>query len=157
MRTERPQTIAFRARPGELLKHPIARAATSPTTISDEDYLKLIRQCPCLKCGLDPCNEAAHLRSNSGLHNKRQAMSKKPTAKWTLPLCSACHTRDPDSQHKIGELAFWNQVGLNPFLVCEKLYAKAGDALAMRATIFNAIAERESASQCSGGSGTKLG
>lgn len=154
-RIVRPQTMAFRAKPGELLKHDIAPAARRIESERDDAYLKLVRQCPCLRCGLDPSTEAAHVRYNSGVHNKHQAMSKKPEPKWTLPLCPDCHTRDPDSQHRIGEHEFWYRVGLNPLLVCRRLYAQRGDLVAMRAVIFVAIAERENAVQMRGGVAAK--
>jgi hypothetical protein len=113
-----------------------------PAPDRDAGYLALIRQCPCLKCGLDPCGLAAHLRMNSGAFNKRQAMAKKPSDKWTTPLCAACHTIDRDAQHKVGEAAFWLALGINPFLVCEQLYAQRDDLVAMRAVIFSTIAAR---------------
>lgn len=145
---EHPQRIIPPSPPGTLLKR--AGAAHLPQVprsqaLEDADYLALVRQCPCLKCGFDPCGLAAHLRMNSGAFNKRQAMAKKPLPKWTTPLCAACHTEDPDAQHKVGEAAFWMALGLNPFLVCENLYARAGDLVAMRAVIFVAIAGRAAA------------
>ncbi len=81
---------------------------------------------------------------NSGLFNKRQSMARKPQARWTLPLCDACHTRDADSQHKLGELPFWDALGINPLLVCIRLYAARGDFARMRAVVLQAIAERGS-------------
>ncbi len=37
---------------------------------------------------------------------------------------------------------FWAELGINPLIVCEQLYAQRGDLVAMRAVIFNAIAQR---------------
>ena len=91
---------------------------------------------------MDPAGVAAHLRLNSGLHNKRQAMARKPGPEWTTPLCAGCHTNDADAQHRVGELVFWVQLGINPFLLCQRLHAQAGDLVAMRAVIFHTIAER---------------
>jgi hypothetical protein len=142
MTLPRPQRITPSLPIGSLLK-----TAGPPRRISHEegkqpDYLALVRQCPCLRCGMDPAGVAAHLRLNSGLHNKRQAMAKKPSDSWTTPLCAGCHTNDPDAQHRIGEEEFWRRLGLNPFLVCERLHAQNGDLVAMRAVCFVVISER---------------
>jgi hypothetical protein len=134
-------TIA--ANPGELLKRSERNALPADQPNDGQVYLKLVRQLPCLCCGLEDCSEAAHVRMNSGLFNKRQAMAKKPDQKWVLPLCSGCHWRDPNSLHKTSEHLFWPaRVGLNPLLICERLYAKRGDIVAMRAVVIQAIAER---------------
>lgn len=130
--------------PGSLLKRSGAAVAIAekPSGDRNPEYLAFVRQCPCLRCGMDPAGTAAHLRLNSALHNKRQAMAKKPGHEWTTPLCSGCHLNDPDAQHRVGEAIFWERVGLNPFLVCERLYAQRCDLVAMRAVVFTAIAER---------------
>lgn len=149
MDSERPQRIKAPEPPGVLLKRAfnITKKLRLLTMANDPAYLAMVRECPCLRCGLDPCGEAAHVRMSSGTHSKAGAMRKKPDDKFSLPLCSACHTRDPDSQHRVGELIFWHRVGLNPLHVCDKLYAKRGDVVAMRAVIFASIAERESIPQ----------
>lgn len=145
---QRPQTIALRAKPGELLKRPVGRPRIHLIESErDEAYLKLVRQCPCLKCGMDPCGEAAHIRQSSGAHNKRGGMQRLPADKWALPFDRACHQTDADSIHKIGELAFFAILGLSPLLICERLYAHRDSLVVMRAVIFTAIAERESTSQ----------
>jgi hypothetical protein len=145
MKPDHPKTFARFASPGELLKRPMAVATRIRLrAVSDDDpvYLARVRQCMCVCCGLDPACVAAHVRMQSGTHGKRSGMGKKPADKWALPVCQACHTDDPDSQHRIGEIAFWNRVGLNPVLLCERLYAQRGDLLAMRAVIMLAISER---------------
>ena len=143
MTLPRPQRIIPPSAVGSLLK----RAGTpTRSRISPEerntDYLALVRQCPCVRCGMDPAGVAAHLRLNSGLHNKRQAMGRKPSDAWTSPLCAGCHTNDRDAQHRIGEEEFWQRLGIDPFLFCMRLYVQAGDLVAMRAVVFVAIAER---------------
>jgi hypothetical protein len=140
-----PQRIFPHAAPGSLLKRvgaPVVVTARKSDADQDPGYLALVRECPCLKCGLDPCGLAAHLRMNSGAFNKRQAMSRKPSGRWTTPLCAACHTEDRDAQHKMGEAAFWEGLGVNPFLLCSELYAQRGDLVAMRAVVFVTIAQR---------------
>ncbi len=139
----RPQRLTPPSPLGSLLKragvYP-ARSRISPERSSD--YLAMVRQCPCVRCGMDPAGVAAHLRLNSGLHNKRQALGKKPADQWVTPLCAGCHTNDNDAQHRVGELVFWVQLGINPFLLCQRLAAQRGDLVAMRAVIFHTIAER---------------
>jgi hypothetical protein len=143
-----PQRLANDAQPGELSKRPhgIVRIKAIESG-RDGDYLAMVRECPCIKCGLDGFSEAAHVRMNSAAFGKRQAKGKKPPDRFSVPLCTGCHTRDPDSQHKVGEAQFWHALGINPLIACEKLFAKRGDIPAMRAVIFNAMADREVAEQ----------
>jgi hypothetical protein len=79
----------------------------------------------------------------SGFHRKASAgMGRKPPDRFTVPLCSGCHTRDPDSLHKTGEALFWHRLGIDPHLTCGRLYACNGDLVAMRAVAFVVISER---------------
>jgi len=58
-----PQRLARPATPGELLKRPaIVTRTIKQTRVGDSDpaYLAMIRQLPCLRCGMEPCGEAAH-------------------------------------------------------------------------------------------------
>lgn len=144
-----PQRLAATSHPGELLKQPFSIVHSRRSDVErDEKHLKLIRQCFCLNCGIDPCGEAAHVRLSSAAHGKRKTgIGQKPADKWAVPLCPGCHTRDPDSQHQIGEMTFWHRVGLNPIIVALKLWDATGDLQKMRAICFNAIAERESREQ----------
>jgi hypothetical protein len=137
-----PQRLALSAQPGALLKrlHGIERLRKRESE-RDEPYLALIRQLPCIRCGLEDCSEAAHVRMQSGTFNKKGGIGKKPADRWAIPLCGGpqgCHAE----QHKIGEAIFWLGVGISPLLVCERLYAKRGDIVAMRAVVLSAIAER---------------
>lgn len=143
----RPQQIANLAPPGSLLKNPLEPRRHKPIRQpreADTEYLALIRQLPCLKCGIEPCGCAAHVRLNSAAHGKRQAMGQKPDDKWTVPLCHGCHQTDRDAQHKVGELPFWHAIGISPFLVCKKLYAAAPDVAAMRMVVVAFINARRS-------------
>lgn len=150
MTREFPQRLPTFSPPGALLKRAIAAepaARNAREGDSEPLYLIELRRLPCLKCGLEPCGEAAHVRAQSGAHGKRSGMGKTPQDRWALPLCGGCHREDKDAQHKIGELAFWHGLGINPHLVCTQLYAAKGDPIRMRAVVFVAIAERESAAQ----------
>ena len=159
---DHPQRLTPQAAPGELFKRGYGPIQPRPRLVEserDEAYLILVRQLPCLRCGMDPCGEAAHIRQSSGVHNKHGGKAKTPADRWALPFDRACHQNDPDAIHKVGELAFFQFLGIAPLLVCERLYAKRGDLVAMRAVIFCAIAEREACSQSAGVAGiiTKQG
>ena len=76
----KPQRIALPSTPGSLLKRlqgTIRLIRTREIGDRDPVYLTLVRQCPCLYCGLEPAGEAAHVRRQSGVHNKRGGMGKK--------------------------------------------------------------------------------
>jgi hypothetical protein len=139
----RPQRLTHHAPAGSLLKRfeapaPRPRAETQ----WDPDYLKMVRECPCLSCGLDPCGEAAHVRMASAAFRKASGMGKTPPDRWALSLCGDDHRVLKTAQHNHGEAQFWFRLGISPLLVCEKLYAQRGDLVAMQAVVFIAIAER---------------
>ena len=140
-RPNHPQRLARQSPPGALLKRLAgahARLKLEAIAGRDPAYLANVRQCACLHCGQDPAGEAAHLRAQSGAHGKRSGMAQKPPDKWALPLCREHH----ELQHKIGERQFWFDLGIDPFLTCERLWAQRGDLVAMRAVVVSAIAER---------------
>jgi hypothetical protein len=138
--------IQNRAPIGSLLKRPdyarVRKIKQRSARVEEPSHLVAIRQLPCLKCGMEPCGEAAHVRESSAAHKKQNTMQAKPDDKFSVPLCSGCHTRDPDSQHKLGEMTFWAAVGLNPLLVCEDLHKVSPDIVVMRAVVIRYIGER---------------
>ncbi len=138
---DHPQRLTPPSPPGKLLKRLFALAPRLRAVEQDSEpaYLAMIRALPCLHCAVEPCGVAAHVRRQSGIHNKRGGIGKKPADRWAAPLCHEHHVL----QHKIGELQFWYELGIEPLLLCERLYAQRGDIVAMRAAIFNAIAERK--------------
>lgn len=144
MTLPRPRRLTPPSPPGAMLKR--SGAADSPqqprNPHEDKDYLALVRQCPCLSCGMDPAYEAAHVRFASAAFGKASGLGKKPADRWALPLCPDHHRLARDCQHHQGEQLFWDALGINPLITCEKLYAQAGDLVAMRAVIFMTIAER---------------
>lgn len=141
----RPRRLTAPAPIGSLFKRPLARVRQPKRRYeaSDPIYLALIRQLPCLCCGLDPCGEAAHVRLQSAAHGKRGGMARKPADAWAAPLCGSCHREAPDALHRVGELTFWYRLGLQPLLICTALYQARGDVPRMRAIVVQAIAERE--------------
>lgn len=138
--------ISATAPPGSLLKRHHARQPrqmrATAATGRDAAHLDLIRQCPCLKCGDDPCGEAAHVRFASAAFGKRSGLGRKPDDSDAVPLCPGCHRLDRDAQHNRNEREFWDAIGINPLLVAQKLYAQRGDLVAMRAVVMVAISER---------------
>ena len=140
----RPRRLTPPAAPGALLKRFTAEAPRprKADTERDPDYLAAIRQCPCLHCGMEPCYEAAHVRMASAAFGKASGLGKKPADRWALPLCPDHHRLARDCQHNHGEQLFWDAIGINPLIACERLYAQSGDLVAMRAVIFSTIAVR---------------
>lgn len=117
------------AKPGSLLKpdlrpqKPKLKVTSRSPRERDEAHLAAIRKLPCLKCGVAPCGEAAHVRMSSGAHGKKSGMQVKPDDCWTLPLCHACHMK----QHTGGEEKFWFDLGINAILLCVKVAAASPD------------------------------
>jgi hypothetical protein len=142
----KPQRLALTSPPGSRLKRPLEvgrRLRVHEEAERDPVYLALVRECPCLHCGIDPCHEAAHVRMASGAHGKASGMGKTPPDRWALSLCGDCHREHRNAQHKLMERAFWTFLGIDPILLCERLYAARGDLVRMRAVVMVAIAERE--------------
>lgn len=144
MTLPRPQRLTHLCPPGSLLKQFGASTHIARKTSGDQDpaYLTLIRQCPCLKCGLDPAAEAAHVRFSSAAFGKSSGLNKKPPDRFAVALCGWDHRLARDAQHQRNEEAFWYELGINILITAERLYAQRGDLVAMRAVVFTAIAER---------------
>ncbi len=144
MTLPRPQRIFPHAAPGSLLKR---IGEPKPTTPRKDDgdrdpaYLAKVRQCPCLYCGMEP-SEAAHVRMASAAHGKASGMQKQPPDRWALPLCAEHHRLARTAQHNRSEAAFWDDLGINAPLTCQRLYAQRDDLVAMQAVILVTISER---------------
>lgn len=141
-----PRRLTPPAAPGALLKRfdaPIMRARKQAEAAHDPAYLDMVRQLPCLYCGVEPCGEAAHVKMASGAFGKPLRFGKKPDDRWSLPLCRDDHLNALHAQHRQSEAAFWEGLGINPLLTAAKLYAQRGDLVAMRAVAIAAIAERD--------------
>lgn len=92
--------------------------------VHDDAHLNFIRSLPCVCCGNDIQTEAAHLRSINRKYGKDiTGGQRKPSDRWALPLCSACHSE----QHRGNEEAFWEKRGINPFILALSLHAASGD------------------------------
>lgn len=106
----------------------------------DGEHLEAIRQCPCIKCGLDPAGEAAHVRMMAP-DKPLPGMGAKPDDRWALPLCREDHME----QHRVGERQFWKDVGIDPLVMADRLYRVSPNIEAMRAMVMvaQAIAEAD--------------
>jgi hypothetical protein len=139
-----PRRIVHPCPPGHLLKRAFVQPRDARPLVTGRDlpYLALVRECPCLMCGLDPCGEAAHVRFSSAAYGKSSGMQKTPEDRWALPVDGHCHREAKNAQHKRNEQEFWSSLGINALLTCTRLYAVRGDLVAMRAVVFVTISER---------------
>lgn len=105
----------------------------------DEKYLALLRRCPCLGCDNDPAGVAAHVRMTR-VGKPITGAGLKPGDRWALPLCATCHTDGPrtTTQHKAGEVLFWQRLGIDPLPLCQRLHRAAPDIQGMRTIVFQA-------------------
>src|SRR6202021_625820 len=89
MTNTRPQRLPSTSPPGALLKRAFdttKRLRLKEVGERDPVYLGMIREWPCLKCTLEPCRVAAHVRRQSAAHGKRGGTQKNPAEKWPPPL-----------------------------------------------------------------------
>jgi hypothetical protein len=89
----------------------------------DRAFLAFVRLRPCCACGAAPPVQAAHVRMACPEQGKRQTgKGERPSDRWAVPLCQACHQDGPGAQHKGAEAAFWRRAGINPFAIAAALY-----------------------------------
>lgn len=113
----RPAT-AFSLSPGTR-KRPRVKADT---------HLDYIRSLPCLICGTTYDIHAAHVRASCiALGKHETGAARKPDDRWSLPLCSDHHVFGPDAQHARGEMQWWAEHGINPFITALALWGASGD------------------------------
>lgn len=142
-----PQRIGHFSPPGSLLKSAGRREAAPAQDAkeihtSDAEYLKLVRQLPCLKCGHQPCGEAAHVKFSSAAFGMKNQIGKRVDDSRALPLCRDDHQNAKDAQHRQNEEAFWADIDIVPYQVTRALYAAAPDLVAMENVIRFAISQR---------------
>ena len=93
------------------------------------EHLQFIRGLSCLACARAGPNEAAHVRRGTD-----GAMAEKPSDRFAVPLCAACHAR----QHRQGELTFWSALGIDPVDRALALWTVSGDRAAAERILFRA-------------------
>ena len=127
---------------GSLLKGAVRERRAKPVKMArvrDNAHLDAIRQCPCLNpgCRRDPAGVAAHVRfARADAGKPITGIAVKPDDKWVVPLCPSCHTDSSDAQHNVGEIAFWNRVGIDPLKISLALYDASPNVEAMRSIVF---------------------
>lgn len=117
----------------------------------DPPYRAAIARLPCFAC---LCKgkfkrgvHVAHVRAVSQEHGKPYtAKGRKPSDRWTLPLCPPHHTGDVSrikvSQHSMDEIDFWSALGVHDvFQVCLDLSAAYDQGLAMGPVLALAASE----------------
>lgn len=72
----------------------------------------------CLCCGRRGLVDPAHVRKGTD-----GGTSLKPSDRYTVPLCRFCHER----QHRVGEVTFWGEIGIDPLNVSLRLWTVSGD------------------------------
>lgn len=135
--------IANQAKVGSLLDkrsrskrvRPVAPGQRKPRE-KDTVYLELVRCLSCLRCGSWPV-QAAHVRTSADGEGP-VGVGRKPDDSRVLPLCQGCHLDAPDAQHRVGEAAFYGELGIDPLVLAKKLYAAKPDIGAMRMVIMKA-------------------
>jgi hypothetical protein len=102
--------------------------------VEDKPFLAFLRRQRCCVCGAPPRVHAAHVRMSSRAHGKRECgKAERPSDRWAVPLCVACHTDGPEAQHRIGEERFWRVSNLDPFAIATAFYAEHKGAKPMMA------------------------
>lgn len=86
-------------------------------------FLAFVRSKPCCVCGAHPPVQAAHLRGANAMRGKRSTgMGERPSDRWTVPLCPACHLDGSGALHKVGEQRFFANAGLDAFAISDELW-----------------------------------
>lgn len=129
------------AAPGSLLKGantvPRRKDKHEPRQ-RDEPHLEAIRKVMCISCGIDPGGEAMHIRLTR-VGKPITGMGLKPSDRFTLPGCHDCHM----TQHREGEVTYYEQLGIDPLRMAATLFALSPDIDKMRAAVLNSFATRE--------------
>ena len=87
----------------------------------DTGYLAFLRRQPCVCCGAPAPSDAAHIRMGNRERGKMPTgMQVKPSDRFAVPLNRTCHT----VQHSGSEARFWQERGLDPFAIADRLYAE---------------------------------
>lgn len=89
-------------------------------------HLAFIARLPCIVCGAEPV-ECAHVRMGDYERGKFQALARKPSDAWVVPLCPSCHRNGPAAQHQGGERLFWRRHHIDPLKIAAMLFEVSGD------------------------------
>jgi hypothetical protein len=111
------------------IPRPVARGKPKPNLRKRTQHLGFVRQLSCVTCGKAAPSEAAHLRTGTD-----GGVGRKPGDRYTVPLCTTCHAK----QHRIGELAFWSALRIDPLNVALRLWTVSSDVEAGERIVFRA-------------------
>lgn len=112
---------------GSMLKREKNKQKATHGRQHDEAHLNFLRSLPCLVTLAPPPSEACHVRYADDEFGKEETgRGVKPDDMWALPLSSAVHKM----QHSMGERQFWSELGINPLIVCQRLWLCSGDLIA---------------------------
>jgi hypothetical protein len=115
--------------PAPRIPRTVARRKTQPNFRRRGQHLAFVRQLPCVACGRAAPSEPAHVRTGTD-----GGVGMKPGARYTVPLCTACHAK----QHRVGELSFWSALSIDPLNVALRLWIVSADLKAGERTVFRA-------------------
>ena len=108
----------------------IIKAKRKPNPRRAVAHLAFVRSIGiCIGCGAECQCQAMHVRNNTD-----GGTGLKPSDRFSLPGCPTCHAR----QHRIGELTFWGELGIDPLDAACRLWTVSGDVEAGRRIIFRA-------------------
>lgn len=94
------------------------------------EHLDAIRQCQCVVCGAERQTEAAHVQIKVG-PGSGAGVGMKADDCYVTPLCGEHHR----NQHKMGEVRFWADVGLDPHDIAATLHRVSPNVEVMRAAV----------------------
>src|SRR5215468_7084923 len=115
--------------PASRIPRIVARGKSKHDLRRRVQHLAFVRQLPCVACGGAAPSEAAHVRTGTD-----GGVGVKPGDRYAVPLCASCHVR----QHRIGELAFWSALRIDPLNVALRLWTVSADIEAGERTVFRA-------------------
>src|SRR6266705_4199571 len=104
--------------PAPRIPRTVARGNLKPNSHRRVQHLAFVRQLPCVACGKAAPSHAAHVRTGTD-----SGVGMKPADRYVVPLCTACH----EKQHRIGELAFWSALRIDPLNVALRLWTVSAD------------------------------
>lgn len=97
----------------------IAKPKRRPNPKRAAQHLAFVRSLGiCLCCGERGRVEAAHVRKGTD-----GGTGTKPSDRFAVPLLPHCHSR----QHRVGEVTFWGELGVDPLNVALRLWTVSGD------------------------------
>src|ERR1700745_1733259 len=115
--------------PASRIPKTMAPGKSKPNLHRRGQHLAFVRQLPCVACGKAAPSEAAHVRTGSD-----GGVGMKAADRYAGPLCTSCHAK----QHRVGELAFWSALRIDPLNVSLRLWTVSADIKAGERIVFRA-------------------